>query len=115
MPAWAPPAPRTLAYLVLWALLGAVIWWRGAPPAEVRFRRGNAEDASRFRIDLNRDSWERLSLLPGIGESLARRIEEARAERGGFRSLDEVLELPGVPDRPFETAREWLVLDGRPL
>lgn len=108
------PAPRTVAYLLLWGVLGAVIWWRGVPPAEVRFVAGNGDEAP-FRIDLNRDGWEALVLLPGIGESLARRIEAARAERGGFGSLDEVLALPGIPDRPFEEALPWLVLDGRPV
>ena len=107
------PAPRTAAYLVLWLALAALIWWRTPPAAEIVIDRGAAD--APLRIDLNRDSAERLSLIPGIGPALARRIVEARSQRGGFATLSDVKSVAGIPDRALEDARLWLAIDGRPI
>lgn len=66
-----------------------------------------------FVIDVNRDSWETLTLIEGIGPSLAQKIVAARADRGRFDSWREVMDLPGIPDRPFQEYREYLTLGDR--
>ncbi|MCI0651806.1 MAG: helix-hairpin-helix domain-containing protein [Planctomycetes bacterium] len=105
-------APRAIGYLILWGVLALVVVLRKVEEHSLRVRsQGTATPA--FAIDLNRDPWERLALIDGVGEKLARRIAGVRAERGGFRSFAEVLEIPGVPDRKLEEARPWLTLDGR--
>ena len=101
---------RTIAYLFLWLLLFAAILARRVPTSPVTIVRG-PEDASRFQLDVNDANWQALTLLDGIGETLARRIVQAREQSGGFRSIEEVMQLPGVPDRPFEEARDWLVIE----
>ncbi|MEM7167041.1 MAG: helix-hairpin-helix domain-containing protein [Planctomycetota bacterium] len=83
--------------------------WRRVPPAAVTIVRA-PEDAAPFQLDLNQAPWEQLTLIDGIGETLARRIVAARERRGHFESLEEVMQLPGIPDRPFEAAREWLAV-----
>ena len=47
-------------------------------------------------LDLNRATPAELERLPGIGPELARRILEARAARGSFRSPEELLEVRGI-------------------
>ncbi len=43
--------------------------------------------------DLNREDWESLS---GIGPKIAEKIMEARYNKGGFRSLDDLSAVPGI-------------------
>lgn len=103
------PAPRSLAYLALWGLLFAVVCWRRVPPGDVQLL--PAVDAPPpFQLDLNQAPWERLTLIDGIGETLAKRIVAAREARGGFDSVDDVMALPGVPDRPFREGQAWVVV-----
>lgn len=52
-------------------------------------------------LELNRASRSELTLLPGIGESLARRIVEGR-KRGCYRNWRDVLALRGVGPKTVE-------------
>ncbi len=61
----------------------------GSPPAGAALALGR-------KLDLNRANEEELRLISGVGPKLARELVEARAARGGFKSWDEVDEVPGV-------------------
>src|SRR5262245_2336649 len=43
-----------------------------------------------YRIDLNQAERAELLQLPGVGESLAQRIEEYRQEHGSFRAVNDL-------------------------
>src|SRR6185369_8213988 len=43
-----------------------------------------------FKIDVNKAEWTELSLMPNIGEQLAKRIVADRIERGPFKDLEEL-------------------------
>jgi competence ComEA-like helix-hairpin-helix protein len=47
------------------------------------------------RLDLNQASVEELDLLPGIGSFRARKIVAWRNEKGPFRSVWELTQIPG--------------------
>ena len=47
-------------------------------------------------IDLNRAEWWMLATLPGIGRTRALAVVEMRRARKGFRSLDELVQVPGI-------------------
>ncbi|MEM9177628.1 MAG: ComEA family DNA-binding protein [Myxococcota bacterium] len=47
-------------------------------------------------LDLNVATAEQLEALPGIGEVKAAAILAVRAERGGFRSVDELESVRGI-------------------
>lgn len=49
-----------------------------------------------FTIDINEADWPELTLLPGIGRTLAQRIVAFRREQGPFRSSDELLAVHGI-------------------
>ncbi len=59
-------------------------------------------------VDLNRATAEELQTLPGIGPVMAERIVALRKERGGFRKLDELMEVKGVGDRTFARLKPLL-------
>jgi competence protein ComEA len=71
------------------------------------------------RVLLNRATASELAALPGLGEERARRIVARRRELGGFRSLDELLAVPGLGPKTLDKLRPALLVDdaagaGRP-
>ena len=59
-------------------------------------------------VDLNRATVEELDRLPGIGPILARRIVEHRDRHGPFRTVDELLGVPGIGERSLERLRPFV-------
>jgi competence protein ComEA len=66
-------------------------------------------------LDLDRATAAELERLPGVGPALARRIVEAREARGtgGFRTVDDLLEVRGIGPATLERLRSAVVVDGR--
>jgi competence ComEA-like helix-hairpin-helix protein len=56
-------------------------------------------------VDLNTASAAELTLLPGIGDALARRIVDWRQAHGGFRSVDQLLDVSGIGPAKLEALR----------
>ena len=52
-------------------------------------------------IDINKESVQGLTAIPGIGKSLALTIEEERIKRNGFRDINELKDLPGIGEKLF--------------
>jgi competence protein ComEA len=102
-----------LAAVVLVSLAGIAIYWvakGGAAGRLIEIDRAPRE-AARFRVDINQADWPELSQLPGIGETLARRIVESRDADGPFADLDELRRVRGIGPRTLEEIRPYL----RPL
>ncbi len=64
-----------------------------------------------FQVDVNAADWSELAQLPGIGETLARRIVESRRNEGHFQTLDDLRRVRGIGPRILERMRPYL----RPL
>ena len=69
-----------------------------APPAKVA-----------FRVDINHAEWTELTLLPNIGETLARRIVESREKGGPFRDHDDLRRVRGIGPKTLEAIRPYLL------
>ena len=65
-------------------------------------------------LDINTATAKELELLPGIGESLAGRILEARAKKGGFESCDELMEIEGIGPARYELFARLICVDAGP-
>jgi len=61
-----------------------------------------------FRVDVNRTDWPRLSLVPGLGGVLARRIVDYRRTHGPYRSLDQLQGVKGIGKIRLESIRPYL-------
>lgn len=85
-----------------------------APPPRVVPAAGSGPRASvprsSARLDLNRATLEQLQALPGIGETLARRVVHRREVQGRFRSVDDLLGVKGIGRKRLEQLRPWLMV-----
>ena len=64
-------------------------------------------------LDLNRATAEELAGLPGIGAELAGRIVACREERGGFESVEEIMEVPGIGEGKFAALEGRITVEDR--
>lgn len=62
----------------------------------------------RTMVDLNRAQIKELEQITGIGPVLAVRILETRQRLGGFHSLEDLLEVPGIGPRTLQRIRDQL-------
>ena len=57
-------------------------------------------------VDLNTAGATELEALPGVGPATARAILAERARRNGFRSVRDLLRVPGIGERRFAELRD---------
>jgi competence protein ComEA len=94
-----------LSLLVMAVVLVAQGYFRGdvieleeAPPQQIG-----------FQVDINAADWPELTLLPEIGEALARRIVEVRTADGPFLDPDDLRRrVPGIGPRKLAALRPYL-------
>ncbi len=63
------------------------------------------------QLNLNTATQEELERLPGIGPALAKRIIDYRYEKGGFDSLEEIIEVKGIGKKTFAEIKDYLILE----
>ena len=64
---------------------------------------------AQFQVDVNRADWPELIQLPGIGETLARRLILEREENGPYHNLDELTRVSGIGLRTLDKMRPYLL------
>ncbi|MDP7015378.1 MAG: helix-hairpin-helix domain-containing protein [Pirellulaceae bacterium] len=97
---------RPLAAIVAVALIG--LTWHHWRAGDVDFEHVQPLVLN-DRIDANQAGWPELMLLPGIGETLARRIVAERRSRGRFEQLEDLLHVPGIGKATLDRIRPFLL------
>jgi competence protein ComEA len=88
---------RTLTALLLLVLLGAAV-----PTAQDGSARTPAtQAASGTLLNLNTATVAQLETLPGVGKATAERIVEYRQKSGGFRKIEELMNVRGIGEKNF--------------
>ena len=77
----------------------------GAAPASAA-----AAPAEGQPVNVNTATLEQLDGLTGVGPITAQKILDAREERGGFGSIEELGEIPGIGEKRLATLREEVTL-----
>ncbi len=96
--------------LCLFALVSIATWWLangGATGRLIEIDRAPAQPAE-FRVDINQADWPEFSLLPGIGETLARRIVESRQAEGDFADAEQLRRVRGIGPKTLQRIRPYL-------
>lgn len=52
-------------------------------------------------VDLNTASMAELETLPGVGRRTAERIVEYRQKHGGFKKIEELMNVQGIGEKSF--------------
>jgi len=84
--------------------LASTGWFRGNLIEIDRAPRSTAA----FTIDVNEADWPEISQLPGIGETLARRIVDSRATEGPYVDVDELQRVRGIGPKTLERIKPYL-------
>ena len=93
-------AVGTVAMLVINAPAGVVSGAVLAPSQQA-----GSETA---QVDLNSATEPELEALPGVGPAIAARIIEYREANGGFKKVEELMNVRGIGDRTFLTLRPMI-------
>ena len=70
---------------------------------------GQADEAA-GKININTASASLLDSLPGIGEVLAGRIIDYREVTGGFKTIEEIMEVSGIGDKKFSDIKDLITV-----
>jgi competence ComEA-like helix-hairpin-helix protein len=65
-------------------------------------------------MDINDATHDELTLLPGIGKTLARLILKTRQERGGFLSIEELKEVEGIDEARLKAIGPFIEVKAPP-
>lgn len=100
-----------IAVVTLAAMLSMAGYWLaqgGLSGSLIELRDAKRQTAA-FKIDINSAAWPEFSLLPEIGETLARRIVESREKDGPFHSHEDLRRVRGIGPKTLEKLRPYLV------
>ena len=61
-------------------------------------------------VNLNTAAKEQLMTLTGIGESKAEDILDYREQNGGFRTKEDLMQIPGIKERVFEKIKDQITV-----
>jgi competence protein ComEA len=102
-----------VAVLVAGALVGVGGYWfaQGGLSGRLIELERAAPQSVAFELDINAADWPELSVLPNIGETLAKRIVESRQADGPFADVDDLQRVRGIGPKTLEQIRPYL----RPL
>lgn len=71
----------------------------------------SVETADSGMINLNTADAGRLQTLPGIGESRAADILSYRERYGGFQTIEEIMQVPGIKESIYEKIKDKIMVD----
>lgn len=62
------------------------------------------------KLNINSATQQEISMLPGIGEALSKRIIEYREENGPFEEITDLKEVKGIGTKLFESISQYITV-----
>jgi len=91
----------------------ALIGWHWIRHEQLRHRLIDVDRTpvvvAKFQLDINAADWPEFALLPGVGEVLAKRIVDDRAQRGPFKDWNDLRRVRGIGPKTFEGIKPYLL------
>ena len=64
------------------------------------------------KVNINTATAQQLTVLPGVGEKLAARIVEYRQKAGGFKNVQELMNVRGIGEKNLAKIQGYLTTSG---
>lgn len=71
---------------------------------------GDEKDSSLNKVNINTADVDELMTLSGIGESKAKAIVEYRDSNGGFKSIEELMNISGIKEGVFQKIKDSITV-----
>lgn len=68
------------------------------------------EETQNTKISINTAPQEELENIPGIGASKAKAIIKYREENGGFKTIEEIINVSGIGESTFEKFKDYITI-----
>ena len=75
-----------------------------------KFGGNNSSSQSQGKVNINQAGVDELMTLTGIGPSKARSIIDYREQHGGFKSIEELLNVSGIGTSTYERIKEHVII-----
>jgi comEA protein len=79
--------------------------------ADTTLMKTNSENRFNQKININKATLKELVALPGIGETMAKRIIEYRIEKGAFKNLDDLLNVRGIGKKKLNQLSKFITIE----
>ena len=103
--------PSVTAALLIASLTLTAPSWAMSPQSTARSTDVASDEE---KVELNSATPEQLEALPGIGPRTAELIVEYRNESGGFKKIEELMNVRGIGERTFLRLRPLIRIDAPP-
>lgn len=62
-------------------------------------------------VNINTASSSELETLPGVGKATANDIIKYREQNGGFKTIEDIMKVPGIKDSKFNRLKDFITVD----
>lgn len=70
-----------------------------------------AQEQTDNRIDINQADASQLQQIPGIGQAKADAIIRYREEHGGFKSIEDIMQIGGIKEASFAKMKDYICVN----
>jgi len=101
------------AFLALFILTAISSVSLAAPAKAVKPANQVMDSSLKGTVNINTATAAQLTMLPGIGDKIAKRIVEYRTKAGGFKSLEDLKKVNGIGNKKFSKIKPFCSLQGQ--
>ena len=99
---------------LLCALAVGCLWMSPAIVAQEKAKGKSPAVTAAGPVNLNTATAAQIAALPGIGPKAAERIVEYRQKNGGFKKIEELMNVKGIGEKSFLKLKSLITVGEKP-